>query len=148
MLNRIIIMGRLTRDPELRSTQGGTKLCKFSVAVNRSYTNKQTGEKTEEADFFECDAWASTGETVSRYFHKGDMILVEGEMRNNNYTDNNGVKHYAMRLNVNSISFCGGGSGQAPQQSGQNAAPPQQYQQAAQQGYQQRQQPPMDYPLY
>ena len=130
MLNRIIIMGRLTKDPEERKTPSGTAICKFSVAVNRSYKGKD-GNKVEETDFFEVDAWGSTGETVGRYFRKGDMILVEGQMRNNNYTDSNGVKHYSMRLNADSISFCGNTSGQnaaQTQQNGQNAAPPQQYQ--------------------
>ena len=170
MLNRIIIMGRLTHDPENKKTPAGTSVCKFSVAVNRSHKDKD-GKKVEETDYFDCDAWASTADTVGRYFRKGSMILVEGEMRNNNWTDNNGTKHYGMRLNVSSISFCGDsqGSGQQNSQPPQGYQPqPQQYQQSGQyqqappqqygqppQGYQQPgqyqqpqqyQQPPQDYP--
>jgi single-strand DNA-binding protein len=104
MLNKVILMGRLTRDPEFRQTTSGVPVCKFSVAVNRQFANKQTGER--ETDFIDCDAWRNTAEFVSRYFSKGSMILVEGQLRNNNYTDNNGVKHYSMRVLVDNVSFC------------------------------------------
>lgn len=105
MLNKVIIMGRLTRDPELKQTQSGIAVCRLSVAVNRQYANKETGER--EADFIECEAWRNTAEFIARYFNKGSMILVEGQMRNNNYTDGNGVKHYGMKVLVDSVSFCG-----------------------------------------
>lgn len=114
MLNKVIIMGRLTRDPEFRQTTSGIPSCRFSVAVNRSYKNKQTGERVEETDFIDCDAWRQQAEFISRYFAKGSMILVEGQLRNNNWTDNNGVKHYTMRVQVDNVSFCeskGGGQG-------------------------------------
>lgn len=104
MLNKVILMGRLTRDPEFRQTTSGTPVCRFSLAINRQFANKQTGER--ETDFVDCDAWRSTAEFISRYFSKGSMILVEGQLRNNNYTDNNGVKHYAMRVLVDNVSFC------------------------------------------
>lgn len=104
MLNKVILMGRLTRDPEFRQTTSGTPVCRFSLAINRQFANKQTGER--ETDFVDCDAWRSTAEFISRYFSKGQMILVEGQLRNNNYTDNNGVKHYAMRVLVDNVSFC------------------------------------------
>lgn len=154
MLNKIILMGRLTKDPELRSTTNGAKVLKLSIAVNRSYTDKQSGSKVEETDFFDCDVWGNTGETIGKYFHKGDMILVEGEARNNNWTDNSGVKHYGMRINVQAFSFCGN-SAQANQQAPkgyQQQQPPQQYQQQPQnyqpQGYapqQYQQAPPPQY---
>ena len=104
MLNKVILMGRLTRDPEFRQTTSGIPVCRFSIAINRQFANKQTGER--ETDFIDCDAWRSTAEFVSRYFSKGNMILVEGQHRNNNYTDNNGVKHYSMRVMVDNVSFC------------------------------------------
>lgn len=104
MLNKVILMGRLTRDPEFRQTTSGVPVCRFSIAINRQFANKQTGER--ETDFIDCDAWRSTAEFVSRYFSKGSMILVEGQLRNNNYTDNNGVKHYSMRVLVDNVSFC------------------------------------------
>lgn len=105
MLNKAIIMGRMVRDPEIRNTNSGTALCRFSVAVDRSFADKQTGKR--EADFLDCTAFGKTAEFVCRYFSKGKMILVEGEIRNNNYTDNNGVKHYSNNIAVNSVSFCG-----------------------------------------
>lgn len=123
MLNRVILMGRLTRDPEYKQTAAGTAVCRISLAIDRKFANKETGER--EADFVECDAWRSTADFIARYFSKGNPILVEGELRNNNYTDNNGVKHYGMRVLIDSVSFCGSkadnnGSGQ--QQAGTYAA--------------------------
>lgn len=105
--NNATIMGRLTRDPDFRTTQSGVDLCRFSVAVDR-YT--KPGEE-KKADFIDCVAWKNTAQMVSRYFTKGRMILVNGSIQNNNYTDNNGVKHYACVLNVQSVSFCGDKSG-------------------------------------
>lgn len=123
MLNKVILMGRLTRDPEFRQTTSGVPVCRFSIAINRQFANKQTGER--ETDFIDCDAWRQTAEFVSRYFNKGSMILVEGQLRNNNYTDNNGVKHYSMRVLVDNVSFCesknngqGGGDYSGGQQGG------------------------------
>lgn len=104
MLNKVILMGRLTRDPEFRQTTSGVPVCRFSIAINRQFANKQTGER--ETDFVDCVAWRQTAEFVSRYFSKGNMILVEGQLRNDNYTDNNGVKHYRMNVFVDNVSFC------------------------------------------
>ncbi len=146
MLNKVILMGRLTRDPEFRQTTSGVPVCRFSIAINRQFANKQTGER--ETDFIDCDAWRNTAEFVSRYFNKGSMILVEGQLRNNNYTDNNGVKHYSMRVLVDNVSFCeskgqGGGDYAGGQQGGygggyqqQNGGYQQQGGDAPQGGYQ------------
>lgn len=103
MLNKVILMGRLTADPELRQTTSGISSCRFSVAVNRSYTSKDTGER--QTDFINVVAWRNTAEFVSRYFSKGKMIIVEGSLRNNNYTDQNGVKHYSMDVQADNVSF-------------------------------------------
>ena len=127
MLNKVFLMGRLTRDPEFRQTTSGVPSCRFTVAVNRSYKDKQTGQKVEDTDFVDCTAWRQTAEFVSRYFTKGSMILVEGELRNNNYEDKNGVKHYGMNVLVQNVSFCGKTVGEtAPntaQQTAQRTAP-------------------------
>lgn len=101
MLNRVIIMGRLCADPEFRQTTSGIPVCRFRVAVNRP--KKQDG--SQEADFIGCTAWRSTAEFITRYFGKGQMILVEGSLRNNDYTDNNGVKHYSMDVLVAQVQF-------------------------------------------
>lgn len=106
MLNKVIIMGRLTRDPDFKQTQSGISMCKFSVAVERQFKDKVTGER--QTDFLDCTAFRGTAEFISHYFTKGNMILVEGNIQNNNYTDNNGVKHYSNNIMVENVSFCGG----------------------------------------
>ena len=88
MLNKIVLMGRLTRDPELRKTQSDTPVCSFSLAVDRDY--KRDGEK--ETDFIDVVAWRSTAEFVSRYFAKGRMAVVEGRLQIRDWTDKEGGK--------------------------------------------------------
>jgi single-strand DNA-binding protein len=104
-MNKVILMGRLCADPEFKQTPSGTAVCRFRVAVNRKFANKQTGER--EADFISCTAWKNTAEFISRYFRKGSMITVEGSLRNNDWTDQNNVKHYSMDVSVDSAEFCG-----------------------------------------
>lgn len=103
MINKVILMGRLTADPELRQTQSGIASCRFTVAVDRRFTDKATGER--KADFINVVAWRQNAEFVSRYFSKGRMIIVEGSIQNNNYTDNNGVKHYGYDVIADNITF-------------------------------------------
>lgn len=103
MLNRVILMGRLCSDPDFRQTQNGTAVCRFRIAVNRPFQK----DKEQQADFISCTAWRQTAEFVSRYFQKGSMIAVVGSLRNNDYTDQNGVKHYSMNVLVEEIHFCG-----------------------------------------
>lgn len=79
MLNHIIIMGRMVRDPELRSTQSGTSVCSFTLACDRDFKSKDGGDK--ETDFIDCVAWRSTAEFVSKYFTKGRMMAVEGRLQ-------------------------------------------------------------------
>lgn len=100
-------MGRLTADPDLRQTQSGVATCRFTVAADRKFADKTTGEK--QADFITCVAWRQTAEFVSRYFTKGKMIAVEGELRNNNYQDRNhpDVTHYTTEVLVDQVHFCG-----------------------------------------
>lgn len=108
MYNRVILMGRLTRDPELRTTPSGIAMCRFSVAVDRQYAKQ--GEE-QQADFFDITVWRNTAEFVCKYFTKGKMIHIEGRLQNNNYTDQNGVKHYSNLVIGESVSFCGDKSG-------------------------------------
>jgi len=103
MLNTVILMGRLTADPELKITQSGTYFCKFTIAVNRKFPDNSTGER--QADFINCIAWGKTAEFVSKYFSKGKIIIVEGSFCNNNYTDSGGVKHYAYFVNSEKVYF-------------------------------------------
>ncbi len=103
MINKVILMGRLTADPELRQTPSGVSVCRFTVAVNRPYADKQTGER--QSDFINVVAWRASADFVARYFSKGRMIIVEGSLRNDNYTDQNGVKHYNMNVQADNITF-------------------------------------------
>lgn len=101
MINRVILMGRLTADPELRQTPSGIASCKFTVAVDRGFKSKD-GEK--QTDFIRVTAWRATAEFVSRYFSKGKMIIVEGSLHNNDY-EKDGVKHYSMDVQADKVSF-------------------------------------------
>lgn len=110
MLNKIILMGRLVADPEIKTTPSGVAVCRFKVAVDRPY---QKG-KEKQADFIPCTSWRNTAEFVSRYFAKGKMIIAEGSLRNNDYTDKNGIKHYSMDVQVDNVSFGGDKKDDAP----------------------------------
>ena len=90
MLNKVFIMGRLTRDPELRRTQTGTPVASFSLAVDRDFKDKATGERT--TDFIDVVSWRNTAEFVSRYFTKGRMAVVEGRLQMRDWTDKDGNK--------------------------------------------------------
>lgn len=120
-MNKVIIMGRLTSDPELRQTQSGVASCKFTVACDRRFANKQTGQR--EADFISCLAFKNNAEFISRYFNKGKMIAVEGSLRTGSYKDkkHDDVTHYTTDVLVDNVEFCGDkGSGQTEQTPAQN----------------------------
>lgn len=105
MINKAIIMGRLTADPELRQTTGGVACCQFTVAVNRDYV--QQGQERQ-ADFISVVAWRQTAEFISKYFSKGKMIAIDGELRTRTYDDKRypDVKHYVTEVYANKVSFC------------------------------------------
>lgn len=121
-MNKVIIIGRLTADPELRTSQNGTVSCRFNVAVNRKFKN-QNGEY--DADFISCVAFKQTAEFISRYFSKGKMIAIEGTLRTGSYQDRNhpDVTHYTTDVFIENVEFCGDkGSGQASQPAPQTTA--------------------------
>ena len=103
MLNKIIVMGRLTRDPETRRTQGGTAVAGFALAVERDFKDKQTGERT--TDFIDCVAWGHTGEFVSRFFTKGRMAIVEGRLQMRDWTDKSGNKRRSAEVVADQVYF-------------------------------------------
>lgn len=105
MLNHIAIMGRLTRDPELRRTQSGLAVAGFTLAVDRDYSGKDGGEK--EVDFIDCVAWRSTGEFVSKYFTKGQMAVVSGRLQIRGYTDKDGQKRRVAEIVADNVYFAG-----------------------------------------
>lgn len=101
-MNKVILIGRLTRDPDFRQTQSGVPACKFTIAVDRKYKS-QDGEK--QSDFINIQAWRNTAEFVSRYFTKGNKIVVEGSLQNQNWTDEDGNKHYDYVVVAESVEF-------------------------------------------
>ena len=102
MLNKIILMGRLTRDPELRRTQSGTAVTSFSLAVDRDFKS-QNGEK--ETDFIDIVAWRGTAEFVSKYFTKGRMAVVEGRLQIRDWTDRDGGKRRSAEVIADNVYF-------------------------------------------
>lgn len=98
-MNLFIASGRTTAEPETRYTNDGKAVTSFNFAVNRIYDK-------ENSDFFKCVAFGKTAETIEKLVRKGTKLLIEGEIRNNNYTDKNGVKRYEMQVIVNSFEFC------------------------------------------
>ena len=102
-LNRVILIGRLVRDHEVRYTQSGTAACNFSIVSNYSYA--QSGEKKEQASFFNCIAWAKLGETINQYCKKGHRVGVEGRLRQRSWEDQNGNKRSTVEIVVNEVQF-------------------------------------------
>ena len=103
MLNHIVIMGRLTRDPELRRTGSGIAVASFTVAVDRDFSGRDGGEK--ETDFIDCVAWRQTGEFVSKYFTKGSMIVVSGRLQIRNWNDKDGNKRRTAEVVADNVYF-------------------------------------------
>lgn len=100
-MNKVILMGRLTREPEVSSSASGTTFARFSIAVDRRF--KKEGEP--DADFFNCSAFSKTAEFVERYLKKGTKVVVTGRLQNNNYTNKEGQKVYDVRIMVEEIEF-------------------------------------------
>ena len=103
MLNHITIMGRLTRDPELRRTGSGVAVASFSLAVDRDFGNRENGER--ETDFIDCVAWRQTGEFVSKYFTKGRMAVVSGRLQIRSWTDKDGNKRRSAEVVADNVYF-------------------------------------------
>lgn len=131
-INKVILMGRLTADPELKQTPSGVSTCQFTVAVTRSYADKSIGER--QSDFINVVTWRQTAEFVCKYFSKGRLILVEGELRTRTYDDKRypDVRHYVTEVYADCVNFgetkgtSGGGQGNNPSPNTYQSAPPQQ----------------------
>lgn len=119
-MNKVILIGRLTRDPELRYTGSNTPVTTFSLAVNRPFTN-QSGER--EADFINCVVWRKLAETVKNYLSQGSQVAVEGRIQTRNYDDQNGQKRYVTEVIVENIDFVGSRRDNAQGQMSQPTAP-------------------------
>lgn len=105
MLNRVILMGRLTADPELKQTQGEISVTSFSIAVERNLVDKATGKRG--ADFVNIVAWRGTAELICKYFAKGRLIALEGSIQTRNYEDKNGNKRTAFEVVADNVYFTG-----------------------------------------
>ena len=114
MFNKVIMLGRITQDLELKTTPSGVPVLSFSIAVDRRY---QTKGEEKKSDFFNCVAWRNEAEFISRYWTKGRPILVEGELQNRSYDDKNGVKRYVTEIIVDRATFTGD---KKPESSGGN----------------------------
>lgn len=102
-LNKVFLQGRLTRDPELRHTQSGTAVASFTLAVERDFKDKQTGERA--VDFIDCTAWKGTAEFVSRFFSKGRLAVVEGRLQLRDWTDKDGNKRRTAEVMADQVYF-------------------------------------------
>jgi len=117
-INQVILVGRLTREAELKYTQGGTAICKFSIAVNRSRKNGE--EWTEEAHFFDVVLWGRQGEAIHQYLSKGKQVAVAGELRQNRWQTDDGQNRSKVEIHALNVQLLGGakGEGSGGQQSG------------------------------
>ena len=124
MLNHIVIMGRMTRDPELRRTGGGVAVASFTLAVDRDFSGKDGGEK--ETDFIDCVAWRGTGEFVSKHFTKGRMACVSGRLQIRDWTDKDVNKRRNAEVVADNVYFADSKPAAADNNVGHTTAPTQQ----------------------
>ncbi len=104
-LNKVILAGRLTADPELKQTQSGIAVVSFSIAVNRRFASRDSQQGQPEADFFRVTAWRSTAEFIAKYFHKGSAICITGSIQNRSWTDQQGQKRYSTDIVADEAFF-------------------------------------------
>jgi len=109
-LNKAIILGNVGNDPEVKDTQGNSRLAKLSIATNEKYQNRQ-GETVEDTEWHRVVAWGRLADVIEQYVHKGSQLLVEGKLRTRQWEDDNGVKHYMTEIHAFTVQLCGGGGG-------------------------------------
>ena len=119
-LNRVVMIGRFTRDPELRYTPAGTAVASFSLANNKTYS--VSGEKKEQVFYFDCIAWSKTGEIITEYCKKGQRIAIEGRLQQSRWDDQDGKKRSKVELVVENFQFLAG-KGQGDEMSGGEPRP-------------------------
>lgn len=119
-LNKSMIIGRLTRDPEIRSTQSGQNVANFSVATGRQWTDKGTGQKKEQTEFHNVVAWGRLADICQQYLKKGNQVYIEGRLQTRSWDDQSGTKRYRTEIIANEMIMLGGRN-----QGGGNAAPAQ-----------------------
>lgn len=109
-VNKVILIGNLGRDPELRYTQSGTAVCQLSVATTRSYTNRNN-ERVEDTEWHRVVVWGKQGENCNQYLSKGRQVYVEGRLQTRSYEDKEGIKRYSTEVVADTVQFLSGGSG-------------------------------------
>ena len=120
-MNKAILIGRLTRDPELRYTSSNRAVCQFSIAIDRPFTNQSTGQR--EADFINIVAWDKTAENIGKYMTKGRLIAVEGRIQTRNYDNNEGKKVYVTEVIASNVQFLESKNTQTTNNNGFNSMP-------------------------
>ena len=110
-VNKVMLLGNLTRDPELRYTPQGAGVCEFALALNRTYTNKQTGQRVEEVSFIDVEAWGRTAELCAEYLKKGRSVYVEGRLKTRKWQDKDGVEKYTTEVIAEQMQLLGGREG-------------------------------------
>ena len=126
MLNSVIIMGRMTADPELRTTNSGTSFCRFTVAVDRDFQKQGQDRQT---DFINCASWRQQADFISKYFLKGQMIAIRGQLQQNSFVDQKGNKRTGYEVLVERANFCGDKKPQSDQRR-QEASQPEPHERA------------------
>lgn len=114
-LNKVVLCGRLTADPELKQTQNGIAVVSFSLAVNRRFSRGADGQNNSQADFINCVAWRQTAEFISKYFKKGSSLCITGSIQTRTWNDNTGAKRYATEVVVDEAMFVDSRSDNAAQ---------------------------------
>lgn len=129
-VNKVMLLGNLTRDPELRYTPQGAAVCEFAIALNRSYTNKQSGQKVDEVTYVDVVAWARTAELCGEYLKKGRQVFVEGRITQDRWESQEGKKMSKLKVTAEAVTFlgarpAGAGKGEAAPESAspESAAP-------------------------
>lgn len=128
-LNKVMLIGRLTRDPEVRSTQGGQNVANFSIATGRQWKDKNTGERKEQTEFSNVVVWGRLADICQQYLKKGSQVYIEGRLQTRSWDDQSGTKRYRTEVVANEMIMLGGRGGQggapAPSAGGFNAPAPQ-----------------------
>src|SRR3990167_8952469 len=121
-LNKVFVLGNLTRDPELRQTSSGQAVCSFSIATNRFYTDS-TGQKQKQAEFHNIVAWGRQAEIVNQYLKRGSLVLVEGRLQTRSWQDQQGIKHWKTEIIAERVQLGPRGSGGGFERDNNMAAP-------------------------
>ena len=124
-INKVILIGNLGRDPELRYTQNGQPVANFSLATSENWTDKSSGEKVEKTEWHRIVVWGRTAEHCSQYLAKGRTVYVEGRLQTRDWEDKEGQKRSTTEVNAQTVQFLGGPKGQGASDSDQNQASPQ-----------------------